>query len=90
MKRLSVAIIALCACSFSEFAAAYLPWQHGTYRGEPTGPEARLAYSIGAPGMMAPSSVPRARPAVKAAPAENEPVCYRFKFDEELQFIRCY
>jgi hypothetical protein len=89
MKRLLAIITAMSTCAFSGLSAAYVPWQHGTYRGESPGFHARLAYLVPAPGPLL-RSTPKMRGSAETGPAESAPVCYRFRVDEDLQFIRCY
>jgi hypothetical protein len=70
-------------------SAGEVPWQHGTYHGYPYAPDYRFANPVQGSNKLAQAN-PTDRANHKVNNTSRQPLCYRFKFDEDLQFIRCY
>jgi hypothetical protein len=88
MKRSLVACTVVCAAAFSGLASAYVPWEHGTYRG-PQAAKHGPSYQL--PIHRAAMPAPRTGnwTARSAGPSTTR-VCYRYDKFADAKFIRCY
>lgn len=89
-RSVLLALTVACASVFSGLAAADIPWQHGSYHPYPNGPVSAVPYPPPPPFMLAQAAASHVKVGQGVINPPESKVCYRFKFDEDLQFIRCY
>ena len=89
-RSILLALTVACASAFSGLAAAGIPWQHGSYHAYPDGTVNAVPYPPPPPFVLAQAASRHVNASQRNIAPPHEKLCYRFKFDEDLQFIRCY